>query len=141
MRLPRQIFVKRKRQPWATRAARWTAGTSKAAGPASRASFYDRKTRKALLSLRDPDFHQFFVMDDNEYTNGNAALITDDACRFVEKWVATCPFGYRSKRAFTPRRCVIFITVEAAGALVSKSLSEATKAPDFSFFSRNGSCH
>jgi hypothetical protein len=32
-------------------------------------------------------------MDDNEYTNGNAALITDDACRFVEKWVATCPSG------------------------------------------------
>lgn len=52
---------------------------------------YDHKTRKALLSLHDPDFHQFFVMDDNEYTNGNAALITDDACRFVEKWVATCP--------------------------------------------------
>lgn len=52
---------------------------------------YDHKTQKAILSLRDPDFHQFFVMDDNEYTNGNAALITDDACRFVEKWVATCP--------------------------------------------------
>lgn len=52
---------------------------------------YDHNTRKAVLSLHDPDFHQFFVMNDNEYTNGNAALITDDACRFVDNWVATCP--------------------------------------------------
>jgi hypothetical protein len=69
---------------------------------------YDHKTQKAALSLHDPDFHQFFVMDDNEYTNGNAALITDDACRFVEKWVATCPSDLARRELHAKALCNLY---------------------------------
>lgn len=52
---------------------------------------FDHRTRKTTLSLHDPNFRQFFVMVENEYTNGNAVVITDDACSFVRSWTSMCP--------------------------------------------------
>ena len=69
---------------------------------------YDHASAKAALALHDPDFRQFFIMDDNEYTNGNAALITDDACRFVKDWVALCPAGQARAELRSRALCALY---------------------------------
>lgn len=69
---------------------------------------YDHRTRTAALALRDPDFRQFFVMDDNEYTNGNAAVITDDACRFVRSWVSLCPSATARREMHARALCALY---------------------------------
>jgi hypothetical protein len=61
-----------------------------------------------MLALRDPDFRQFFVMDDNEYTNGNAPAITDDACRFVRTWVALCPADMARQEMRSRKLCALY---------------------------------
>jgi hypothetical protein len=69
---------------------------------------YDHRTRTAALALRDPDFRQFFIMDDNEYTNGNAAVITDDACRFVRSWVGLCPSDMARREMHARALCALY---------------------------------
>lgn len=69
---------------------------------------YDHRTGKAILALHDPDFRQFFIMDDNEYTNGNAALITGEACGFVRKWAATCPADMARREAHAGALCALY---------------------------------
>jgi len=69
---------------------------------------FDHQTAKAALALHDPDFHQFFAMDDNEYTNGNAAIIADDACSFVKKWVAMCPVDMAREEIRAKSLCTLY---------------------------------
>jgi hypothetical protein len=47
-------------------------------------------------------------MDDNEYTNGNAVLITDDACRFVQRWVALCPYDLARSEFHAKAMCSLY---------------------------------
>src|ERR1700761_1767526 len=69
---------------------------------------YDRRKETATLSLHDPDFRQFFVMDDNEYTNGNAAVITNDACRFTQLWVSTCTPDLAREERHAQKLCKLY---------------------------------
>ena len=69
---------------------------------------YDRRKKRATLSLHDPDFRQFFVMDDNEYTNGNAAVITNDACRFTQLWVSTCTPDLAREERHAQKLCKLY---------------------------------
>jgi hypothetical protein len=69
---------------------------------------FDNRNGSTLLLLRNPDFHQFFVMDDNEYTNGNAALITDDACRFIDEWNAVCTEAQVKSEKVATSQCKLY---------------------------------
>lgn len=49
-----------------------------------------------------------FVMDDNEYIDGNAAVITDDACSFVNKWVAVYPAALAREEFRAKSLCALY---------------------------------